>query len=285
MRPLIISLLLLLSAAAPAAAALPQPPDSLRAPQERAAWLMMRFWDDFDFSDCGAMADELTFGELTATYLSLFPHAAPAARREAADSLLARASTPCARIELKGYLEGYLLDRESPVADESLYVTFADAMLAAGYPDEATTRLLRRLALLGAEGTQAPDFPLTLRGEGETTFAAARGGVRTLLIFHDPACDECARLKALLRESRRVGELIERGELRVVAVYAGDDEALWRRGADIPALWADAFTKAGVDELYALPAMPTLYLIDADGTILRKDIDWTVSGGIEEALD
>ena len=277
---------LLLAVAIRSAAALPQIPDSLTRPESRAAWLLEHLWDDFDFDDCEAFQDETAVGERLSTYIALMPHADEAARRAAPAALVAKARTLCARTELKRYLEGYLLDRESPVADERLYILFADAMLEADYPEASVTELLRRLAALGAEGSQAPDFPLAVSGRGEMLFSEARGGCLTLLLFHDPGCDECARLEDALRASARVGALVSAGELRVVAVREDNGTDAKKIASRIPPEWTDASTRADVGSLYAVPGMPTLYLIAPDGTILRKDIDWERgSRGVEEALD
>ena len=278
-------ILLFLAAVALSAAALPQIPDSLTRTDSKAAWMMEHVWDDFDFDDCAAYADELGVGGRVATYIMLMPHADEATRRNAPEALVAKATTPCSRTQLKRYIEGYLLDRDSQVVNEQLYIRFADAMLEAGYPDADETLRLRRLASMASEGSPAPDFPLSVSGGAETLFSEVRGGRLTLLLIHDLGCEDCARFEKSLLASLRVSALVAGGELRVVAVHEVDDSVA-ESDSRIPAAWIDATTRIDIGSLYAMSGMPTLYLIAPDGTILRKDIDPQLGGrGVEQALE
>ncbi|MDE5923798.1 MAG: hypothetical protein K2G75_00615, partial [Muribaculaceae bacterium] len=61
---------------------------------------------------------------------------------------------------------------------------------------------------MAAEGSPAPDFPLSVRGGGETLFSEVRGGRLTLLLIHDPGCEDCARFEKSLLASLRVSALV-----------------------------------------------------------------------------
>lgn len=71
-----------------------------------------------------------------------------------------------------------------------------------------------------------------------------------------------------------LGMLVSGGALRVLAVCAEEDRALWERTkSDLPADWTVAYDVSGIlqKELYVLPAMPTIYVLDSDNTVVLKD--------------
>lgn len=72
-----------------------------------------------------------------------------------------------------------------------------------------------------------------------------------------------------------LSEMIERGRLKVVALYPDEDLAEWReyRG-HIPPSWINGYDAGCVvreKSLYDLHAIPALYLLDRDKRVLVKD--------------
>ena len=81
--------------------------------------------------------------------------------------------------------------------------------------------------------------------------------------------------------------MIERGRLKVLALYPDEDLTEWRDYRDhIPASWINAYDKGCVvreKSLYALHAIPALYLLDSRKRVLVKDS--TDVAQIEEIID
>ncbi len=100
------------------------------------------------------------------------------------------------------------------------------------------------------------------------------GGEMTLVFFHLVSCEEC---EAMTRELIKIKSLLNSYSIRVVAVYTGKDEKLWKGFAKKgPKNWRYLWDKNGESEmhrLYDLEYVPHLYLLDCNKSIIAKDID------------
>ncbi|GEM_PF-1884453 len=155
--------------------------------------------------------------------------------------------------------------------DEDTYIRYADAMLAAGYEASPRIEWLRDMALRARPGTEAPDFEFELPDGSTTRLSARLGGGPVVLMFYDPDCQGC-------RDT--IDELAAIEGVGVVAIDTGTDPAAchalpegWTQGRDPDADRAD--------EVYVIPAQPTLYLIGPDGRIILRD---TTPAAIADAL-
>ena len=100
-------------------------------------------------------------------------------------------------------------------------------------------------------------------------------------------CPMCKQLREQIGGSPMLSEMIERGRLKVVALYPDEDLAEWReyRG-HIPPSWINGYDAGCVvreKSLYDLHAIPALYLLDRDKRVLVKDS--TDVPYIEEVID
>ena len=95
------------------------------------------------------------------------------------------------------------------------------------------------------------------------------------------------RLREEIASSPMLSEMIERGRLRVLALYPDEDLAAWREYRErMPASWINAYDRGCVireQGLYDFHAIPALYLFDRDKRVLVKDS--TDVPAIEEAID
>lgn len=100
------------------------------------------------------------------------------------------------------------------------------------------------------------------------------GGEMTLVFFHLVSCKEC---EAMTEELKKIKSTLNANSIRVVAVYTGKDEQLWREFVKKgPKNWRYLWDKNGESEmhrLYDLEFVPHLYLLDYNKTIIAKDID------------
>ena len=77
-----------------------------------------------------------------------------------------------------------------------------------------------------------------------------------------------------LQESPALTRLIAAGELAVLAAYTEGDRRLWdETKAALPQEWTVGIDNSRIveRELYSLPAMPVIYLLDKDKRVLLKD--------------
>ncbi len=260
-------------------------PSSLPA-SERAEYLRTHYWDTFDFADTLfiARADTLHMLDAFASYVAL------GADSVAMADLVRRASVSRPMLDYFGMLaERVLHDPNSPLRDVERYIPVLRGKLASPWYDTLErlgpeTEL--RLALRNRVGEQACDFRCTLASGATMRLYDLRADY-TLLFLTDPECPMCRRTTEELLASPRINELAERGTLRILTLYSGEDTAAWRRSlSHAPRGWlhaCDAACTVRDEGIYDLRALPALYLLDREKRVLVKDS--ADPAEIEEALD
>lgn len=131
-------------------------------------------------------------------------------------------------------------------------------------------------------GSIAPDFTLKTPGGDDLTFSSARGNY-VLLDFWASWCKPCRASYPHLKE---VYEKYKDSGFEVFAVSTDQDHDKWKQAiAEDQTKWiqvVDTFSKprqpSDIGTLYAIPYLPTTFLIDPDGVILAKNLH-------EEELD
>jgi len=258
----------------PKAFRLPEVPDTLTRPADRADYLTLHYWDRFDFADTTLIARSDITEQAFVDFLSVLPYAPAAAA--AVDRLFERAGVDadmCCHFAALG--EKYLYEPDSPMRDGELYILFLKAQIAAPSLPETEKirpRLQLELALKNRPGDPAADF-VYLGRDGLCRRMTQSAAEYTLLLFYDPECDDCRRVKSLLASSDLIGVLLAEGRLALLSVCAAGDTAAWR-GMSVPEGWTDGCDR---DErlmregVYDLKALPTLYLLDGEHRVVLKE--------------
>ena len=179
----------------------------------------------------------------------------------------------------------YLGDPSSPVRNEGVYIRFLNTLLdvdsiPAVVRDVAAERL--RVAMLNRRGTLANDFRFEDREGARRSLYGIESPI-TLVVFYDPECSHCPAILNAIAANKAVNAAVDEGRLTVVAIYAEGKRDVWRKSlGDMPANWTVGYDLSAIldNELYDLPAMPTLYLLNADKRVLLKDPDFRQLGKI-----
>lgn len=279
---------------APVTADFPQAavPGMLTDPSERLAWLCLHFWDGFTEPGRTGVCDSLhvagvskeTVEEQFGLFATLLSGADPRTAAESMVRLYERAAA-CAERDtastvfatLAEFAAKYFFDPNSPVRSEELYLPFAERLAESPFVSPGMRQAYAfdaSVCRLNRPGTPAADFRFTdLKGRTRTLY-----GIRapyTLLFFSNPGCEVCKAVIEDLEASDAVAELIADGRLAVVNVYIDEDLDAWREYAvTYPAAWYSGYDpdyaiRTGL--LYAVRAIPSLYLLDGDKTVLLKD--------------
>lgn len=258
---------------------LPAIPATLREPLQRADYLLMHYWDNFDFADTLHTGNREFMEQTFVNFLSILPVVSPDSLSKGVEHLMQRAEVnPACYTLLAEWAEKYLYDPNSPMLNEVHYLPFAACFSRSSVLDEAirTRYTLHHIhCLKNRPGTLSADFAyLTPDGVRHTLHQTA--APRLLLFFYDPDCENCHALMNELNQHPLLAQLVARKQLKVLAVYANGDPQAWKRGAShIPAAWTNAYECEGKilnQEVYHLRAMPTLYLLDSDKRVLLKDV-------------
>ena len=170
----------------------------------------------------------------------------------------------------------YLGNPASPVRDDDQYIRFLKSLLSAeGIPESIRIQNEERMrkASLNRQGTIATDFSYIDRNGTRGTLHRFEAP-QTLLIFYDPECTHCSDILSELAEDPGINGAIAQGQLAVLAIYAEGKRDVWEQTkAGMPADWNVGYDLTGIlaHDLYDLPAMPTLYLLDETHRVLLKD--------------
>lgn len=276
------------ASAAPQELPLPEVPALITAPTDRADYVAARFWAALDFNDTSLSLDTAFMEQNFANFTTVLPVASERGRRTAMDSLVARATVNAdALAYLAEVAEKYLYDPNSPLRDDDSYIAFAEALEASAAVGEwvkARPALLASRLRKNRPGSRAADFAFTTpdgRRMRLTAFAAAADKsdkAAIMLVFFDPECPTCNETLHRLTGSERVAEAIAAGALRVLAVYPPEEDNLSEDWADyaakLPATWTTGIIsdRDAFGERYALPALPSIYLLDGGLTVMARDL-------------
>lgn len=264
-------------------------PAMLTDPGARADYLALHWWDNFDFTDTAYLSHPEVTEQALANYLSVLPHASQAKMAEGLKKMMQSSeadSTVYAYFREKA--EMYLWDPNSPARNEEMYIPVLESILGSAKASELIKEKARyqlNLVMKNRPGTKAADFVYTLESGRESKLSAINSEY-TMIFFNNPGCPACADIIREIKlspfmnnlESRKTGG---RKVLTILTVYPDDDLEAWRKYLpDLPADWINSHDN-DIEELYDLKAIPTLYLLDKDKTVLLKDANYPV---LEEYL-
>ena len=260
--------------------------------EEAFVYLSEHFWDDFTdtsrYYPCdSSLVSGVKKGEVEqefANFTAVLQAVDYRQARKAMARLFDRVSA-CERADTSSnifetvteFAERYLYDPNSPLRDEDLYGVYAARM--AGYDDisEAEREAYAydaQMCSLNEVGSRAADFVFS-DASGRMHSLYGIDAEYTLLFFSNPGCNACEEIIRVLTDALSVGSLIESGRLAVVNVYIDEDLTAWYDYMSIyPEDWYNGYDPNGIirsDVLYNVRAIPSLYILDRDKTVLMKD--------------
>ncbi len=172
--------------------------------------------------------------------------------------------------------EHYLAEPNSPYRNEDLYIAYLNALLS--LPNVSDDQLIRprmqlERVMKNRPGTLATDFQYTTR-EGKTSTLLRTKAPLLVLVFYDPDCGHCTDILNELARQEVLNQMVSDGKATVLAVYTEGNREMWdKKKGSMPRNWTVAIDNSKIvdNALYDLPAMPTIYLLDADKRVLLKD--------------
>lgn len=260
------------------------------SPDEQRDYLREHYWDRFDFADTlfTTGADTLQMVEAYARYIALISDrptdGAPI------DSLMRRASASRKMLDYFSMLaERVIHDPNSPLRNDEFYIPVLQAQLRAPWYNEyerIAPQYDLEMVMQNRLGHPANDFRYTLASGASGTLYGLRAEY-ILLFINNPGCPMCRDIREAISSSPMLSMMIERGQLKVLALYPDENLKEWQDYRDhIPASWINAYDKGCVireKSLYDLHAIPAMYLLDSRKRVLVKDS--TDVAQIEEMID
>jgi hypothetical protein len=250
-------------------------PSVLTNPAERAEYLMMHYWDNFDFSDTVYLHLTEITEQAFVDYVDVMPYTSIPVVSASIKNMLKKAETE--NKVFKYFIdlyEKYLYDPNSPMRNDEFFIPVLEAMLNSPAVEEKTRpAYLLELAKQNRQGEKATDFTYTLAGGRKATLYSIPSDY-ILMFFYNPDCHNCQEVSEQLQASPAIQYLIRNGKISILAVYPDEDISAWKNYLSrMPKEWINSYDASTrlKDEIYALKAIPTLYLLDKNKVVLLKD--------------
>ena len=256
-------------------------PDSITDQGERSGYVVLHYWDNYDFADTRHALSEEEMEKVFAHYINLMQEVAPSVADSSIRGMMSKAATDSLTfVSLANLYERYLYDEDSPTRNETLYVSALESVLSApvlGELDKTRPAYLLDLILKNREGEPATDFTYTLE-DGTTHTLYNTEADQLLLFFYNPDCVTCREVLGMLKLSSLASKGQDGKEVKVLAVYPYEDVDIWRGYIpEVPKEWINAYDRDVVIfnyELYDLKTLPRLYLLDKDKKVVLKDVTY-----------
>ena len=152
--------------------------------------------------------------------------------------------------------------------NEEFYIPVLEAMAASPVLEEiekVRPKARLELAQKNRIGTKAINFTYTL--------------------INNPGCHACTETIEGLKQAPIISQLIKEKKLIVLSIYPDEELDDWRKHLnEFPKEWINGYDKKFTikeKQLYDLKAIPTLYLLNKEKTVLLKD---ATAQAIEEYL-
>ncbi len=253
-------------------------PLMLSSPDQKTGFLLEHYWDNFDFKDTSQLKD-ITMQEQTfANFLGIITQVSPQKASHGIKILMNRAEiSQNTSLFFYKTAEKYLYHPNSPLRNDSLYEKFLELACASMVIDSVSKFRFQKqygISQRNKPGHKATDFDFTFKNGAASTLYHIKAGL-LLLYFYNPECAECKVIRSKLTQSKLILQLESKGLLRILSVYTDKELNLWENHySELPGSWINGYDKGTViqqKELYDLKAIPSLYLLGGDKTVLLRD--------------
>lgn len=262
---------------------LPQIPEIMKEPEERAGYLVMHYWDRFDFADRNLIRRPEITEQAFVDYINILGYVP----KENADASL-RYALQKAEADTMMYVhftelfEKYLYDPNSPFRNEEYYLPVLQEVVNSPLlTEERRSRygFQQEMARKNRVGESANDFTYTV-SSGQSFRLYDLKSEYTLLMFTNPGCSTCAAVTERLKESKELKDALSmnspsRTMITILALSPDNDYAEWSAHLpEMPLQWVYAYDKSGeimTKRLYDIKAFPSLYLLSKDKKVILKD--------------
>lgn len=245
-------------------------------PAEQAAYVIEHYWQGLDYADTAWLADSAALEQVFVGWIAQLAQQSEVLPDEVVAAVISCGNDyPRMQLRLLELAEHYFNDPNSPYRNEELYIPILKAFISAPAIDslhKMRPRVQLESAMKNRPGTKAADFAFVTR-DGRTQRLSELHGGYVLLYFFNPDCHDCKRVANYIAGSACFSGLLLKGSLSVLAIYPDEDLDAWKKYAhSLPQEWIVArYAHPDARKAYDLPAIPNLYLLGPDGTVLLKD--------------
>lgn len=267
---------------------LPAIPAMMTAPEQRADFLVKHYWDNVNFADTNYIHHPEVTEQAWADYCDILNHVPLETAQEAMRKTIDRTNADKKVFTyITNLADKYLYDPNSPMRNEEFYIPVLDAILDSPLLEEiekVRPKARRELAQKNRIGTKALNFNYTLASGAQGSLYQQQTEY-ILLFINNPGCHACTEMIDALKNAPIINQLLEQKRLTVLSIYPDEELNEWRKHLnEFPKEWINGYDKKFAikeQQLYDLKAIPTLYLLNKEKTVLLKD---ATAQAVEEYL-
>ncbi len=248
-------------------------PSDLSSPEERAEYQLLHYWDGLVFTDETYTHDADFMSRVFDRYVSQLQEVDSATAYPAVEDLMRRAEADSVSYYVFTHLADGLYER----GDYESYLPFARAIIASDYPTEVDKMIPEyqlSLVLKNRPGTPATDFTYHTI-DGMSSMSSLLGERPLILFFYNVSCHTCHRVMADIESSEILSTAISNGKLSVLTVDKMGPLEDWTSSLkdELPKGWIHGYNYTDLydTDLYNIKGVPTIYLLDKDGTVLIRE--------------
>lgn len=250
---------------------------------DKADYLAVNYWKHFNIANDKMVAEDVAEQNFV-NFLAILPYTnkKEEAMEKMCEAVVVNKDMMLCVMDLTGK---YLNETESPFCDEDMYIMALEKFIASpNVPAEEKERLKynRNMAMKNRVGEKAANFGYVTKSGRRGTLYSVKGDY-ILVYFNDPACEECKMMKSELEASQIINNAVTEGKLKILAVSVDGKKDEWTK-VSVPVKWIDACDDKNViagRELYDIPSLPVLYLLDRSCRVVQKN---TNIAKVEEKL-
>ena len=238
-------------------------------------YMVEHYWDRFDFADT-LFIERVDSAEMMRAYAEYIATYVGPYNGEPVAKLMKKASVSRKMLDyFVAMSEKLFHDPNSPLRSDELYIPVLEAQIAAPYYDEYEKMVPEYDLALASQNRimkSANDFRYTL-SSGRTANLYSLKADFVLIYINNPGCPMCRQIQEQLVASQIITAALADGRLKILAIYPDEELTLWHEHP-LPKEWINGYDKGRrleKDRLYDLRAIPAMYLVDRNKTVLVKD--------------
>ena len=251
--------------------AMPDMPPTITSPTDRANYVATHYWERFPFAE---NPDTAFTEQAFVDYIAVLPMADAAERAEGVKTLVCQLPQPDMLDRFMDLAAHYLGNPQSPMHSDDLYTDFLRAYVdLPGVDDARKTRprfLIDNLQK-NRVGNVATNFTYYDTHAGKRRTLHNTSAQYLVLYFNDPDCESCQQEMPVAY----VMATLRHPSVGVLLVNTEKEQGIGMiNGQPLPNNWIDGYDPGQAitaRQLYFLPAMPSIYLLDSQKRILLKD--------------
>jgi hypothetical protein len=258
-------------------------PTSLTNPADRAEYLVMNYWNRFDFANESLIERPEITEQAFVNYIHILSYVADNLAKKSITHTLRKAQESRKMyIHFVSLFEKYLYSVTSPFRNHSLYVHVLQEVTRSRFLTEAEKspfRIQLDMALRNRVGSRAANFSFTLPSGERGTLRGLRSQY-TLLVFFDPACTISSAVIERLNNCDSINAALARNVplrtmLTILTIYPHSDRDKWLAHVPtMPERWLHGHNEnleIVQRQLYNIRTSPTIYLLDRNKRVILKD--------------